>query len=205
MGATTVWERWDSMLPDGTINPGQMTSFNHYALGAVADWLHRSVGGLAPAAPGYRKVVVRPLVTEALDRAEVVYESGYGRHAVSWARVGSHVVLSVSVPVGTTAEVWVPGADGPVVVGAGEHTFQGSIVPVVRGRETIRDVVADPDLWRRVVEAAVARGAVADGQELARRLLKNFHAPVSRLAEYASPPFRRAQFEPVLEESFAAL
>ena len=42
MGATTVWERWDSMLPDGSINPGEMTSFNHYALGAVADWLHRT-------------------------------------------------------------------------------------------------------------------------------------------------------------------
>ncbi len=42
MGATTIWERWDSMLPDGTINPGEMTSFNHYALGAVADWMHRT-------------------------------------------------------------------------------------------------------------------------------------------------------------------
>ena len=52
MGATTIWERWDSMLPDGTVNPGEMTSFNHYALGAVADWLHRTVAGLAPAAPG---------------------------------------------------------------------------------------------------------------------------------------------------------
>ena len=60
MGATTVWERWDAMLPDGTINPGQMTSFNHYALGAVADWLHRTVAGLAPAAPGYRELLVRP-------------------------------------------------------------------------------------------------------------------------------------------------
>ena len=46
MGATTVWERWDSMLPDGTVNPGEMTSFNHYALGAVADWLHRRVAAL---------------------------------------------------------------------------------------------------------------------------------------------------------------
>ena len=45
MGATTIWERWDSMLPDGSINPGDMTSFNHYAFGAVADWLHRTVGG----------------------------------------------------------------------------------------------------------------------------------------------------------------
>ncbi len=48
MGATTIWERWDSLLPDGSVNPGQMTSFNHYAFGAVADWLHRTVAGLAP-------------------------------------------------------------------------------------------------------------------------------------------------------------
>ena len=62
MGATTIWERWDSMLPDGSINPGEMTSFNHYALGAVADWMHRTVGGLAPAAPrGSRAIVVLPL------------------------------------------------------------------------------------------------------------------------------------------------
>ncbi|MGA9869653.1 MAG: family 78 glycoside hydrolase catalytic domain, partial [Rhodococcus sp. (in: high G+C Gram-positive bacteria)] len=54
MGATTIWERWDSMLPDGSINPGEMTSFNHYAFGAVADWMHRSVAGLAPLEAGYR-------------------------------------------------------------------------------------------------------------------------------------------------------
>ena len=53
MGATTIWERWDSMLPDGSINPGDMTSFNHYALGAVADWLYQVVAGIQPAAPGY--------------------------------------------------------------------------------------------------------------------------------------------------------
>ena len=60
MGATTVWERWDSMLPDGTINPGEMTSFNHYALGAVADWMHRTIGGIAPAEPGYPRCASRP-------------------------------------------------------------------------------------------------------------------------------------------------
>ncbi|WP_306214322.1 family 78 glycoside hydrolase catalytic domain, partial [Actinoplanes sp. RD1] len=57
MGATTVWERWDSMLPDGSLNPGEMTSFNHYALGAVADWIHRRIGGIAPLEPGYAKVL----------------------------------------------------------------------------------------------------------------------------------------------------
>ena len=205
MGATTVWERWDSMLPDGTINPGQMTSFNHYALGAVADWLHRSVGGLAPAAPGYRKVVVRPLVTEALDHAQVQYDSAYGRHAVSWARVGDQVLLSVSVPVGTTAEVWVPGEATPVQIGPGEHSFHGIATAPARPHDTIRDVVADPVLWPKVVEALVSRGAAQNGQILARRLLKNFHAPVARLAEYASPPFRRAHFEPILAEALAQI
>src|SRR5262249_39916577 len=61
MGATTIWERWDSMLPDGSINPGEMTSFNHYALGSVADWMHRTIGGIAPAAPGYRELRFAPV------------------------------------------------------------------------------------------------------------------------------------------------
>jgi len=52
MGATTTWERWDSLLPDGSVNPGSMTSFNHYAFGSVADWLHQKIGGLAIGAPG---------------------------------------------------------------------------------------------------------------------------------------------------------
>ena len=60
MGATTIWERWDSMLPDGSINPGEMTSFNHYAFGAVADWLHRTVAGLAAGGAG---------LPDAADRA----------------------------------------------------------------------------------------------------------------------------------------
>ena len=60
MGATTIWERWDSMLPDGSLNPGEMTSFNHYALGAVADWMHRTIGGIAPLEPGYERVLIAP-------------------------------------------------------------------------------------------------------------------------------------------------
>jgi alpha-L-rhamnosidase len=69
MGATTIWERWDSMLPDGAINPGEMTSFNHYALGAVADWMQRTIGGLAPAEPGYRRLEIRPRPGGALTHA----------------------------------------------------------------------------------------------------------------------------------------
>ncbi|MFD3598744.1 family 78 glycoside hydrolase catalytic domain, partial [Streptomyces sp. NPDC058656] len=103
MGATTVWERWDSMLPDGSINPGEMTSFNHYALGAVADWLHRRVAGLAPAAPGYREILVHPLPSAALTSASARHLTPYGEARVAWVREDGQFRLDVRVPVGVTA------------------------------------------------------------------------------------------------------
>jgi alpha-L-rhamnosidase len=122
MGATTIWERWDSMLPDGSINPGDMTSFNHYALGAVADWLHRTVAGLAPAAPGYRSVRVRPRPGGGLTHAAARHRSPYGEVAVAWRRDGATLHVEVTVPPGCDAVVELPGQD-PATVGAGTHRF----------------------------------------------------------------------------------
>ncbi|MCK9794071.1 glycoside hydrolase family 78 protein [Isoptericola sp. 4D.3] len=124
LGATTIWERWDSMLADGTVNPGEMTSFNHYALGSVADWLHRVVAGLAPLEPGYRRLAVAPRPGGGLTRAEARHVTPYGVAEVAWAieagGEGDELVVRFRVPVGTTAEVDVPGA-APAVVGHGEH------------------------------------------------------------------------------------
>ncbi len=91
MGATTVWERWDSMLPDGTVNSGEMTSFNHYALGAVADWLHRTVGGLAPLEPGYKKIGVRPVPGGGLTHASARLRTPYGMASSSWRVEGGRM------------------------------------------------------------------------------------------------------------------
>ena len=95
MGATTIWERWDSMHPDGSINPGEMTSFNHYALGAVADWMHRSVAGLAPLEPGYRRILVAPQPGGGLTWAEASLETPYGPAAVRWDLDGSELRVEV--------------------------------------------------------------------------------------------------------------
>jgi alpha-L-rhamnosidase len=124
MGATTIWERWDSMLPDGTVNPGEMTSFNHYALGAVADWLHRVVGGLAPAAPGYRRMLVRPRPGGGLTQARAAHDTPYGRAEVSWTLVDGELSVAVTVPPNTTAHIDLPGDAEPVDVGSGEHHFR---------------------------------------------------------------------------------
>ena len=130
MGATTIWERWDSLLPDGTVNPGEMTSFNHYAFGAVADWLHRTVAGLAPADPGYRRIVVRPRPGGGLTHASAAHDSPYGRIQVAWQLVGDRIEVDVTVPPGVTALVQLPTATfTPVEVGAGQHHFTASEVP----------------------------------------------------------------------------
>lgn len=127
MGATTIWERWDSMLPDGSVNAGSMTSFNHYAYGAVADWMHRVIGGIAALTPAYRTFEVRPLVTRDLEHASARHISPYGEIAVSWRREDAAVRLEVTVPYGTEASVWVPGRPAPQLVGPGEHSFDGVI------------------------------------------------------------------------------
>jgi alpha-L-rhamnosidase len=125
MGATTIWERWDSMLPDGTINPGQMTSFNHYALGAVADWMHRVIVGISPAEPGYRAVRIAPRPGGGLTWASGSLQTRHGPVAVSWqVDADNRLEATVTVPDGVSAEVDLPGA-APARVGGGEHKMTG--------------------------------------------------------------------------------
>ena len=122
MSATTVWERWDSMLPDGSINPGEMTSFNHYALGAVADFLHRVVAGLAPIEPGYARVRIAPQPGGGLGRAKVRHDSPYGTIECGWTRNGGRLDVRVVLPEGVTADIEIPGLP-PTTAGAGTHEF----------------------------------------------------------------------------------
>ena len=122
MGATTIWERWDSMLPDGTINPGEMTSFNHYALGAVADWMHRTVGGLSPTEPGYAAVRIAPRPGGGLTWASTALETRHGRLEVSWRLEGGSLTVDTLVPKGVSAVLSLSGHDD-VVVPAGRSTY----------------------------------------------------------------------------------
>ena len=170
-GATTVWERWDSLLPDGSVNPGEMTSFNHYALGAVADWLHRTVAGLAPAAPGYRRLRIAPRPLDALDHASARHLTPYGEATVSWRRVrsgeGEEIVVRAVVPPNTRADVELPGAPGlpglRTEVGSGSHEWR---VPAAAPPErppldgvaaALADVVDDPRAYRALLDTLAER------------------------------------------------
>lgn len=123
MGATTIWERWDSMLPDGSINPGEMTSFNHYALGAIGDWLHRVVAGLAPDAPGYARIRIEPQPLAEFDHAWAEHLTPYGTARAGWTRGDGVLRVEAVVPPNTTAVVVLP--DGrQLEVGAGAHEWE---------------------------------------------------------------------------------
>lgn len=120
-GATTVWERWDSLLPDGTVNPGQMTSFNHYALGAVADWMHRVIAGLAPDAPGYRRIRFAPRPGGGLTSASARQLTAYGEAAIAWRIEDGTFSVEVTVPVGAEAVLDLVGLPEETL-GAGVHS-----------------------------------------------------------------------------------
>ncbi|MDQ0378522.1 glycoside hydrolase family 78 protein [Amycolatopsis thermophila] len=183
MGATTIWERWDSMLPDGSINPGEMTSFNHYALGAVADWMHRTVAGLAPWAPGYREMTVRPVPNAALTHASARHETPYGEASVAWRRDSGRLTLEVVVPPGVTAKVHVPG-DSAVEVRHGRHSWTVPdpclVQPHVR---TVRDLIGSPK-WDDAVSLLVSHGLAEDAVDAAHRAGRYLDRPAPDLADF---------------------
>jgi alpha-L-rhamnosidase len=111
MGATTIWERWDSMLPNGTINPGEMTSFNHYALGAVADWIHRTIGGITPLDPGYARVLIAPKPGGDLTWSKASLESSRGRISVEWKLENDELSVAASLPEGVSGRLELPDSE----------------------------------------------------------------------------------------------
>ncbi|KAI0141582.1 extracellular glycosyl hydrolase family 78 protein [Xylariaceae sp. FL1272] len=127
-GGTTTWERWDSLLPNGKTNSNGMTSFNHYAFGSVANWMFQTIGGLAPASPGWKTVRVAPIPGGGLAFARASYLSPYGQVATHWEIDDDGVFeLTLTVPPNSKAEVHLPGGDGIVqTVGSGRHTFKVS-------------------------------------------------------------------------------
>lgn len=122
MGATTIWERWNSVLPDGKISGTGMNSLNHYAYGSIAQWMYENISGLTLTVPGFKRFKVQPEFTERFDFVEMKYCSPKGVIETRWERTAEdgHCVV-VKVPFDTEAEVVLNGES--YVVAAGEHRF----------------------------------------------------------------------------------
>jgi alpha-L-rhamnosidase len=142
-GATTIWERWDSMLQDGSINPGEMTSFNHYALGAVADWMHRTIGGLTPTEPGYRRMEIHPRPGGGLTHAHARHITPYGLAESSWKIENGKFDLNIIIPVNTSALVILPDGEQSEVGSGKWHWSVPYQDPDARGPFTVDDLTGD--------------------------------------------------------------
>jgi alpha-L-rhamnosidase len=112
LGATTIWERWNSLLEDGTCSDTGMNSMNHYAYGSIVEWMYRNLAGLRPRedAPGFRKAVIKPDLPAGFDWVKMRFNSPVGEYKVAWRRTEKTVAFSIVVPFGAEAEVVLPAA-----------------------------------------------------------------------------------------------
>jgi len=111
MGATTIWERWDGIKTDSTFQDPGMNSFNHYAYGAIGDWMYRVCAGIEAGLPGYKKIIIQPSPTEKLMYARASFESSYGQIISGWERTENGITVRVRIPVNTEATIMLPGND----------------------------------------------------------------------------------------------
>lgn len=138
--ATTIWERWDAIREDGSIHSGEMNtanegqddpsmiSFNHYAYGAVVDWIYRNVAGLSPSfdSPGYRKTIVAPRPADGFKFAEADIETPYGRLAIHWEITNNgDLVTNLEIPFGIKASLEMPTSENSEIFANGSPCSNG--------------------------------------------------------------------------------
>jgi alpha-L-rhamnosidase len=131
LGATTMWERWDSMLPDGNVNPGEMTSFDHYASGAIGKFLYERVAGLQRTEPGWTKCRIAPDIGADFTNASASHVTPFGTVSCAWETNASeqgeeNFRINGVIPHGMEAEIVIPEHAGTRVehVGPGERSFE---------------------------------------------------------------------------------
>ncbi|AHM61167.1 alpha-L-rhamnosidase [Flammeovirgaceae bacterium 311] len=117
-GATTIWERWDAIKPDGSFQTEKGNSFNHYAYGAVGDWLYKAVAGInpSPAEPGYKKIIFKPHPYGEMNDVKASHESLYGTIVSEWKMENGKFKWHVTVPPNTRAEVFVPASQQGLLI-----------------------------------------------------------------------------------------
>ena len=122
-GATTVWEHWDGIKPDGTMWSTDMNSFNHYAYGAVADWMYGAAAGINsdPDRPGFEHIIFRPVTDRRLDFVKASIDTRRGTVASEWRRENGRIKYIFTVPEGCCASAVIGGEKHEV--GAGTHEF----------------------------------------------------------------------------------
>jgi alpha-L-rhamnosidase len=134
MGATTVWERWDGIKPDGTPETPTMNSYNHYAYGAIGDWMYRVAAGLDTYndGTGYKHIRVMPHIGGGLTSVSASLQTYYGQVSSAWSISGGKLQLSVNLPVNTTATLFIPAANADGITESNQKLASVKEVKIVK-------------------------------------------------------------------------
>jgi len=120
MGATTIWERWDGQKPDSSFQTPGMNSFNHYAYGAIGDWMYRTVAGLREGAPGYKEIIVQPHIGGNLTQANADLKTYYGNASSHWKIENGKLQMDVEIPANAKATIYIPAKSADDIVESGK-------------------------------------------------------------------------------------
>lgn len=124
MGATTIWERWNSIKPDGTFDESGMNSLNHYAYGSVGDWMYRKVAGLSLLEPGYKKFRIKPMFVKGIEECEAEFDSVYGKISAKTSCKNGKIRVHIEVPANTSAIIALPEKTERLEVGSGIYDYE---------------------------------------------------------------------------------
>jgi alpha-L-rhamnosidase len=123
-GATTIWERWNSIMPDGSFDESGMNSLNHYAYGSIGDWMYEKLAGINPAKPGYKEIRIQPRFIKGITSVDASFDSVYGVIRSAWSCKEGKIVIDVTIPANTTAQIVLPEKEEVLEVGSGYWHYE---------------------------------------------------------------------------------
>jgi len=149
MGATTIWERWDGIRPDGSMPHPGMNSMNHYANGSIGDWMYRKIGGINQLEAGYHRFLVKPMFVRGIEEARTELESPYGKIVSVWSCRDKKIRVEVTVPANTTAVICLPEKEDAIEVGSGVYVYEYATDTCLKELKftldsTLGDILAEP-------------------------------------------------------------
>lgn len=158
-GATTIWERWNSILPNGDFDESGMNSLNHYAYGSIGDWMYKKLAGINPIEAGYKKFFIKPMFIKGLTSVKASFESGYGLIRSQWECKDNKIRVYVEVPANTTAILYLPEKDEEIELGSGSYFYEYDTLTHLEidrytMETTLGEIEAEP-IGKQLIEQAI--------------------------------------------------
>ncbi|MFW2504165.1 glycoside hydrolase family 78 protein [Clostridium diolis] len=123
-GATTIWERWNSIMQNGDFDESGMNSLNHYAYGSIGSWMYRKLAGINQLEPGYKRIMIKPQFIKGITEVNASFKSVYGEIKSAWRCKDNIIKVDVEIPANTTAVIYLPEKEESVQVGSGVYHFE---------------------------------------------------------------------------------